>query len=77
MEHWAFFNGWCVANGVKPLKLSMADFCDLVYYWASRHASEEEQAKLDETIGEPPEGEEGAETPGWSREEQLAAFYAF
>jgi hypothetical protein len=47
-----------------------------VYYWASRNADEADQAKLDEVLGTPPPGEI-AEAPGWSREEQMAAFEAF
>lgn len=76
MEYWATFNGWCLSNGTRPLKLGFADFCDLVYFWASRHADEAERAKLDETLGKPPAGE-NVEAPGWSREEQMAAFNAF
>jgi hypothetical protein len=70
------FNGWALTHGVKPLKLDIADFCDVVYYWASRNADEADQAKLDEVLGKPPPGE-NAEAPGWSREEQMAAFEAF
>jgi hypothetical protein len=76
VRNWDMFNGWCVHSGVRPLKLDYADFCDLVYYWASRNATEAEQAKLDEYLGDPPEGEE-AEAPGWSYEEQMAAFNSF
>lgn len=61
---------------MKPLQLSPADFCDLVYYWMARNADEKERAKLDEALGAPPEGEVG-DAPGWSREEQMAAFNAF
>jgi hypothetical protein len=76
MEHWALFNGWCLTHGFPPLKSDFADFCDVVYYWLSRNADEAEQAKLDEVLGTPPAGEI-AEAPGWSREEQMAAFNAF
>lgn len=74
--NWAVFNGWCVSRRVRPLRLELADFCDLVYYWLSRNADADEQAKLDEVIGTPPAGEDG-EAPGWSREETMAAFNAF
>jgi hypothetical protein len=76
MENWVLFNGWAISQGVRPLRLRIDDFCDLVYYWAARNADEADQAKLDEILGTPPEGQEG-DAPGWSREEQLAAFHAF
>lgn len=76
VNQWALFNGWCLTHGFKPLKSDFADFLDVVYYWLSRSADEAEQAKLDQTLSTPPAGET-AEAPGWSREEQLAAFMAF
>lgn len=77
MQYWTTFNGWCLTRSVRALDLDFADFCDLVYYWASRHADEAERAKLDEVLGDPPKGEAVAEKPGWSREEQMAAFNSF
>lgn len=76
------FNGWCVSNGVHPFKLDWADYCDLAYFWLAQHADDESLQKFDEIVGTPPENETSEEAatyeaPGWSREEQMAAFMAF
>ena len=76
MNQWALFNGWCLTHEFKPLKADFADFCDVAYYWMSRNLDEAEQAKLDEMLSTPPDGKT-EEAPGWSREEQMAAFNAF
>ncbi len=80
MTNWRMFNGWSCSRGVSPIDLRYSDFCDLVYFWLSENKDKKEQDELDTALETPPASEIQSveyDAPGWSREEQMAAFDAW
>lgn len=71
--HWREFDGWAVAQGLgDPLKLPVARFCHLVWFWMTRDADPNDVRKLEAQLWQPPPG---AEPKGpWSPEAEMAAF---
>lgn len=50
LDHWASFHGRNVGQGIDDVSLDLNEFCDLVYWWATRNGSEEDTAKLDQEL---------------------------
>lgn len=69
------FQGWCLTHGVKPLKLTPAEFQDLVLFWLSEGLSEKGLMDLERQLTVPPPMHKVQKSdPVWSRDAEMAAF---
>lgn len=46
-QHWASFDGWAAQHGINPLTLPVDRACNLIYWWATRNADQQERRKID------------------------------
>lgn len=81
--HWTSFNGWAVAQGLDILELPLDSLLDLVYYWLTKDAEEDDVAKLDSQLWLPPtktrkgKSVTAPKNSPWSDEATLASFSNF
>lgn len=78
-RRWHAFHGWCIANNVRPLTLSVPEFLDLVHYFLMSGVYTEDEAEPVVVV------EEGKDPPpawmGWKdntsqHDDMLAAWEA-
>lgn len=75
LDNWNYFQGWCLSQGIKPLKLNESEFQDLVYYWLCDGRDDKEMAQLERDLTIPPVGVKIKKNdPIWSRDAEMAAF---
>jgi hypothetical protein len=82
-EHnWTIFDGWSAARGVDPMALALDRFLNLMYFFATENAEEDEKNKFDIQLYKPTEKARltgAALAPGspWSKENEEAALAGF
>lgn len=63
------FQGEMILDGVRPMRLPLHEFVDLVYAWLTKDADRDQREKFDAQIAKPPAGVEAellAEQPEWA-----------
>lgn len=74
-QEWSRFNGEHLGRGVDVLKLSPADFLDVVWYWLIKDADEKTTDKIGRKVWLPPRGEEPTDdNPYYGLAAEEAAF---
>lgn len=74
-DDWSAFDGYLASRKVDPLRLAPDRFFSLIYWWATRNASEQAQLdRFDRMLWMPPKGIAAAKGSPWSPEAETAAF---
>lgn len=55
---WPIFDGWCASRNVDHYALPWDRWLNLVYYFATRNASEEDRKKFDQAMNDHVAGEQ-------------------
>lgn len=77
MEHWSYFNAWCLTKGLRPFDYPPWDLCDIIQFWLFEGLSDESADRLETNLIEPPPNispEILAEDPIWSAEAEMEMF---
>lgn len=75
IANWEQINGECIYRGIKPLKLSPPDFCDLVQFFITRNMDQKEQDAYGRKLWMPPPGVEPEDdNPYWGVEAEMRDF---
>lgn len=75
IANWGEINGECIYRGIKPLKLSPSDFCDLILYFVTRNMDQKEQDAFGRKLYLPPRGvEPDDDLPYWGLNAEIEAF---
>ena len=78
-HHWTSFNGWAVSQGLDLLELHLDALLDLIYYWLTKDATEDDVEKLNSQLWLPPRSAAKKPLPKsspWSDDATLASFAA-
>lgn len=67
-HHWAVFNGWAVSRGLDILELPFDALLDLIYYWLTMNAEEDEVDKFNHRLWLPPKKAKVSKNSPWSDE---------
>ena len=74
-HHWAVLDGWAASRLVDPLVMPPDRMLSLVYYWATRNATEQADIdKFNRHLWLPPKGVVPPPHSPWSAESERAAF---
>jgi hypothetical protein len=82
MEHWTVFDGWAGTKGVDPMQMPVDRFLNLVYFYATENAEEQDKIKFDMRLNMPDAkarqtGRAATEGSMWSKEKEEAALADF
>ena len=76
-REWASLDGELSSRGIDPLLMPPDRFLNLIYWWATHNAAEQQQIdKFDRKLWRPPRGKAAAPGSPWSPENETAAFAA-
>lgn len=74
-KHWATFDGLLASQGLDPMFIPIDRMLNVVYWWATRNATEEADIdKFDRHLWMPPKGVAPPKGSPWSAEAETAAF---
>jgi hypothetical protein len=76
LDHWSFFNAWCLVQGMKPRELAPWDLTDVVEYWLFEGLSDDVAEDLEMKLYQPPATVSDAvlaEDPMWSADAEMDA----
>lgn len=77
-EHWAKIDGMMASRGLDPLELPGDRFLNLIYWWATKDAVDQQALdKFDRQVWRPPKGVRPPPGSPWSAEAETKAFAAF
>lgn len=77
-ENWPTLEGWATSRNTDIAALPIDRLLNLIYYWATRNAQDENAlAKFDRKLWMPPKGEEPPPESPWSAANETSAFQAF
>lgn len=77
-ENWPTLEGWATSRNTDIAALPIDRLLNLIYYWATRNAQDENAlAKFDRKLWMPPKGEEPPPESPWSSANETSAFQAF
>jgi hypothetical protein len=77
-ENWPTLEGWATSRNTDLIDLPIHRMLNLVYYWATRNAQDEQAlAKFDRKLWMPPKGEVPPPESPWSAQNETDAFKAF
>lgn len=77
-ENWPTLEGWATSRNTDLMELPIDRLLNLVYFWATRNAQDENAlAKFDRKLWMPPKGEEPPPESPWSSANETSAFQAF
>lgn len=77
-ENWPTLEGWATSRNTDLMDLPIDRLLNLVYFWATRNAPDEQTlAKFDRKLWMPPKGEEAPAESPWSAANETSAFQAF
>lgn len=72
------FDGWAASRGVDPFELPFARFLNLVYYWATKDAPDQQALdKFNRKLWMPVKGKEIPKESPWSAENETASLLQF
>lgn len=75
LDEWNTFHGWCLARGIKPLKLAYPELLDLALHWMTDGATAESLADFERQLTLPPPNTEiRKDDPIWGRDAEMAMF---
>lgn len=75
IDNWNTFNGWCVARGIRPIKLPEPDLLDLIQFWLTDGLSEQGLADFERQLTMPPALHKVEKNdPIWSADSEMALF---
>lgn len=76
-ENWPTLEGWATSRNTDLMDLPVDRLLNLVYFWATRNAPDEQTlAKFDRKLWMPPKGEEAPAESPWSAANETSAFKA-
>ena len=74
-ENWPTLEGWATSRNTDIAELPIDRMLNLIYYWATRNADDEQAlAKFDRRLWMPPKGEEPPPESPWSSASETNAF---
>src|SRR3546814_6580102 len=77
-ENWPTLEGWATSRNTDLMELPIDRLLNLVYFWATRNAQDEQTlAKFDRKLWMPPKGEEPPAESPWSAANETSDFQAF